>query len=293
MMEMALRGWSTLLPYAIQSLQGYYGKLVWSCGTDITLDDVLTILDEHYNNVKALDTLNQELFQLQMVDKETVLDWGAHLSRHLQVLTASFPDHFPPDWVTELKRDHFYGRLPKWLKVIVAYLKVGLQVRTYSDYLRAAQEGEEETSMELSWGPRTQATNTPPKPMAISFIPLSKLKGNQPIPKMPAVPLTHLEEEDARSNEDQASDNPSGIKGVTEEFMVHLARGVKDAQVDEKCCYHCSSLEHFIHNCLFIKTLRESKQLNSKEGMASKKGTLAPLMTAYVSKSPQMEVPEV
>ena len=35
----------TLLPYAIQSLQGYPGKLVQSSGTDITLDDVLTILD--------------------------------------------------------------------------------------------------------------------------------------------------------------------------------------------------------------------------------------------------------
>ena len=46
-------------------------------GTDITLDDVLTILDEHYNNVKALDALNQRLFQLHMGDKETILDWGA------------------------------------------------------------------------------------------------------------------------------------------------------------------------------------------------------------------------
>ena len=39
------------------------------------LDDVLTILDEHYNNIKALDALNQELFQLRMGQKETVLDW--------------------------------------------------------------------------------------------------------------------------------------------------------------------------------------------------------------------------
>ena len=66
----------TLLPYAIRSLQGYPGELVWSSSMDITLDDVLTILDEHYNNVKALDALNQELFQLQMADKETVSDWG-------------------------------------------------------------------------------------------------------------------------------------------------------------------------------------------------------------------------
>ena len=77
------------------------------------LDNVLTILDEHYNNVKVLDALNQELFQLWMADKETVSDWGICLSRHLQVLAASFPDHSPPDCVAELKRDHFYGGLPK------------------------------------------------------------------------------------------------------------------------------------------------------------------------------------
>ena len=117
---------------------------------DITLDNVLTILDEHYNNMKVLDALNQELFKLLMVDKETVSDWGICLSRHLQVLAASFPDCFPPDCVAELKRDRFYGRLPKQLKVMVAYLKAGLQVRTHSDYLRAAREAEKEDSIELS-----------------------------------------------------------------------------------------------------------------------------------------------
>ena len=80
---------------------------------DKTLDDVLMILDEHYNNVKVLDALNQELFQLQMANKETVSDWGVCLSRHLQVLAVSFPGHFSPDCVVELKRDHFYGGLPK------------------------------------------------------------------------------------------------------------------------------------------------------------------------------------
>ena len=54
----------TLLPYAIWSLQGYPRELIQSSGMDITLDNMLTILDEHYNNVKALDALNQELFQL-------------------------------------------------------------------------------------------------------------------------------------------------------------------------------------------------------------------------------------
>ena len=102
-----------LLPYVIWSLQGYPGELVQSLGTDITLDDMLTTLDQHYNNMKALDALNQELFQLQMADRETISDLGVHLSRHLQVLAASFPNHFPPNRVVELKQDHFYGRLPK------------------------------------------------------------------------------------------------------------------------------------------------------------------------------------
>ena len=35
-----------------------------SLGMDITLDNVLIILDKHYNNIKVLDALNQELLQL-------------------------------------------------------------------------------------------------------------------------------------------------------------------------------------------------------------------------------------
>ena len=123
---------------------------------------------------------------------------------------------------------------------MVAYLKAGLQVRTYSHYLRATQVAKKEDSIELPWGPKSQVTDTPPKQRATSFFPLGKLKGNQPILKKHAVHLTLLEEEDAGDDEDQDNEDPSGIKGVMEEFMVCLARAVKDAQADEKCCYHCS-----------------------------------------------------
>ena len=153
---------------------------------------------------------------------------------------------------------------------MVAYLKAGLQVRTYSDYLRAAWEAKKEDSIELPWGPRTQMTNNLPKPRTTSFFPLRKLKGNQPIVKKPAVCLVQLEEEDAGDDEDQESDDPNWIKGVMEEFMVCLARAVKDAQAHEKCCYHCSSPEHFICNCLLIKTSKEKNQLNGKEGIMPK-----------------------
>ena len=92
---------------------------------------------------------------------------------------------------------------------MVAYLKAGLQVRTYSDYLRATCKAKKEDSIELPQGPRTQTTDNPPQPRTTSFFPLRRLKGNQPLLKMPAVCLAHLEEEDAGDDEDQESDKKS------------------------------------------------------------------------------------
>ena len=107
---------------------------------------------------------------------------------------------------------------------MVAYLKVGPQVRTYSNYLRATREAEKEDSIELSWNFRIQASDGPSKPRTTSFFPLRKLKGSQPFPKKPAIWLAQLEEEDADDGEEQESDNHDGIEGVMEEFMVQLAR---------------------------------------------------------------------
>ena len=176
--------------------------------------------------------------------------------------------------------------------MMVAYLKVGLQVRMYSDYLRAAREAEKEDLIELSQCSRFQTTEGPSKPRTTSFFPLRKLEGNQPLSKKPAIHLAQLEEEDADDGEDLESDDPGGIERVMEEFMVGLARVVKDAQMDEKHCYHCSSPEHFIHNCLLMKTTRDKKQLNGREGMAMMKGAWAPLTTTNATKSPQKEAQE-
>ena len=103
---------------------------------------------------------------------------------------------------------------------MVAFLKAGPQVRTYSDYLRATREVEKEDSIELPQSSRIQAADSPSKPRTTSFFPLKKLKGNQPLSKKPTIHLAHLEEEDADYGKDPESDDPGGIKGVTEEFMV-------------------------------------------------------------------------
>ena len=122
---------------------------------------------------------------------------------------------------------------------------------------------------------------------------MRKLKGSQLFTKKPAVCLAQLEEEGADDSKDPESNDPDGIKGVTEEFMVRLARAVKDAQMDEKCCYHCSSPEHFICNCPLMKAARDKKQLNGKEGMAMVKGAQTPPKSANTMKSPQQEAQEV
>ena len=145
----------------------------------------------------------------------------------------------------------------------------------------------------MAWSPRAPPADGPTKTRATSFFPLRKLKGNQPFNKKPAVCLAQLEEEDADEGKDQGSDDPDGIKGVTKEFMVWLARAVKDAQVGEKRCYHCNSPEHFIHNCPLMKTARDKKQLNGKEGMVMVKGVQTPRKVMSTMKSPQQEAQEV
>ena len=257
------------------------------------MDDVLTILDEHYNNVKLLDALDQELFQLWMADKETKSDWGIHLSRHLQVLSASFPDHFSPRSCDGAEEGLLLWQTSQAIDGNGSLPEDGTHVRTYSDYLRAAREAEKEDLIELPQSSRTQTADGLPNQGLLASSPLRKLKGNQPLLKKPAVCLAHLEEEDVDDGKDPESDDPGGIEGVMEEFMVWLAKAVKDTQADEKCCYHCSSPEHFFCNCLIVKTSRDKKQLNGKEGMASMKGAQTPLTTMSAMKGPQMETPEV
>ena len=144
----------------------------------------------------------------------------------------------------------------------------------------------------MSQSPRAPATDGPSKLRATSFFPLRKLKGSQLFTKKPTIRLAQFEEEGTNNSEDPESDDPDGIEGVTEEFMVRLTRAVKDAQMDEKHCYHCSSPEHFICNCPLMKTAGDKKQLNGKEETATVKGAQTPPKSANATKSPPQEAQE-
>ena len=181
---------------------------------------------------------------------------------------ASFLERFPLDHIAELKWDSFYGGLPKWLKAMVVYLKVTINEKTYSDYLWAAQEAEKEEEIESSWSSAMASTS---KPKVSSFFLLWKLKGSQPA-LTPFGQVVHIEEKSTGEEDGIGSEDPDGIKGITKEFIVHLARAVKDAQQVEKHCYHCDSPDHFIHNCPWLAEMKADVPLNWKEGMGPRKG---------------------
>ena len=190
--------------------------------------------------------------------------------------------------MAELKHNHFYGGLPKHLKAMVAYLKTSSQEKMYSDYLWAVREAKKEDSMEPSW---SHTINNTAKPKSTSFFPLQKLKGTQSALEIATVCLVHVEEESTKKDEGVDSEDPDGIEGVMEEFMVCLVRAVKDTQKEEKCCYHCSSLDHFIHDCPLVKASRTNSHLNHNEGMVPKKGA-GPLRWKWAHpQHPQRECP--
>ena len=62
--------------------------------------------------------------------------------------------------------------------------------------------------------------------------------------------------------------------------------------MDEKYHYHCSSPEYFICNCPLMKTARDKKQLNGKEGMVMMKVAWTPPIATSTIKSPQKEAQE-
>ena len=171
---------------------------------------------------------------------------------------------------------------------MVVYLKASANEKTYSDYLQAAREDEKEDAMEPSCSQMPDNSN---KPKVMSFFPLWKLKGTQPV-KTPAVWVAHMEQDGTDKEESAKSDDPNGIEGMTEGFIVCLARAVKEAQQDEKCCYHCSSPEHFICECPLVKASRTATHLNQKERMAPEKGAQTPQVKVTKLKTPQEGMPK-
>ena len=256
-------------PHVICSLQGYLGELVRISGTNITLDGMITVLDEHYNNVKALDTLNQELFQLWMANKETVSDWGVCLSRHLQILAVLIPRKVPtrPHCWSEVRLLLQWTAQAGWRWGWATSRQLLMRRHTWTTFVWA-WEAEKEEVMETS---QSLALASMSKPKVTSFFPLWKLKGSQ-LTISPSSKGGTLKEKSANEEEGVDSEDPDDIKGVTEKFIAHLARTVKDTQQMEKHCYHCDSPDHFIHDCPQLAETKADCTFKLERGDSTEEG---------------------
>ena len=150
---------------------------------------------------------------------------------------------------------------------MVAYLKASSKEKTYLDYLPEVQEAEKEEAMEPTCNLTVASTS---KPKVMSFFPLQKHKGSQPT-MTPCAWVVHLEEESTNQDEGAEGEDPDGIKGITKEFILCLARAVKDAQQEGKHYYHCNSPDHFICECPLVvasrkDTFKSEREDSTKEG---------------------------
>ena len=75
--------------------------------------------------------------------------------------------------------------------------------------------------------------------------------------------------------------------------MVWLARAVKDAQMDESTATIAAALNILFAIVLLMKTARDKKQLNGKEGTVMMKGAWTPPKATSTIKSPQKEAQQV
>ena len=97
----------------------------------------------------------------------------------------------------------------------------------------------------------------------------------------------HLKEKSANEEAGVDDEDLDGMKGTTEEFIVFLARAVKDTQQTEKHYYHCDSPDHFICDCPWLAEMKVDAPLNQKEGMVLREGGQSPQEKTAMPKVPQ------
>ena len=186
-----------LLPYAIRSLQGYPGELVWSSGTDITLDDVLTILGWTLQHCKSAWCTESGTISIMDGWQGNHVGLGCLPFKTFTSTSSFLPQPFPLILCGRAEEGLLLWQTPQTIKRNGSLPEGGSTGENIFGLPKGFQGG---------WGgrfdsvaPKLQNPSCQwlPKPRTTSFYPLQKLKGNQPLLKKPAICLAHLEEEDA------------------------------------------------------------------------------------------------
>ena len=91
-----------LLPYVFRSLQKFLGDQVRNVDEDVTLGNVLWMLDEHYGVMMTFDALSKQLYSLNQRMGENVTEFEVHLSQQVQILQTENPSRIQQEHVEEM-----------------------------------------------------------------------------------------------------------------------------------------------------------------------------------------------
>ena len=126
-----------MLPYILCLLQGFLGNLATSLGEGATLNDVLQMSDKHYSVVMTFYTLSKELYSLKQGLNLNVAESGVHLLQQVQILQSEYPGRIQPEYMEEMKSNHFYeGLTPEYWQML-AHKVDGKHPASYPDLLQA------------------------------------------------------------------------------------------------------------------------------------------------------------
>ena len=107
-------GWSAFATLHLLLTAGIPRWSSQELGEDATLNDVLQILDEHYDVIMMFDILSKELYSLKQGSSENVAEFGICLLQQVQILKSEYPGRIQPEHVEEMKHAHFHeGLNPK------------------------------------------------------------------------------------------------------------------------------------------------------------------------------------
>ena len=91
-----------LLPQVYRSLQGEPGDLARSQNADQTLQQLLVILDNYYDEYQSYDALSRKLYLMAQWKEEMVATCGMRVNKAVWGIRDLYPTALPEDQVAQL-----------------------------------------------------------------------------------------------------------------------------------------------------------------------------------------------
>ena len=207
-----------------------------------------------------------------MADRETVSDWGIHLSRYLQVLAALFPECFPqtmwPSWNTTTSMAGYPNILQPWWPTLRPTHRKRLILIT------CGLQGKQRRKTPWSY-PKAHETKQPitlPNPRMTSFFPCRSLRGPSWHLKHPLCTWHTWKRRMPRRTKKWKARIPMVSTELLRSLWCILQGLWRMPKWRKSAVIIVAVWNTSICDCPLVRALRANTQLNHKEGMVPNKG---------------------